>query len=257
MVLSSLMASENPEPAGVGTLSVDSVSFRYGDKSALDDITFSLFPGETAFLLGPNGAGKSTLFSLISGLFQPHSGNLTVAGDTAGSPAALSRLGIVFQSATLDPDLSIEDNLHYYASLQGISRREANDRIKKSVAPFELQDRLRDKVRTLNGGHRRRVDIVRALLHEPQLLLLDEPTVGLDIPTRTALTERLHSIANTSGCAVLWATHLADEIHDSSRVVLLHQGRICGDADAQSLMQEHKADSIAGLMDAAMGAEAS
>jgi len=244
------MASHHPEPAAGSTLSVDSVSFNYGSRIALNSVSFSLSAGETAFVLGPNGAGKSTLFSLISGLFRANTGSISIDGALAGSPAALSQLGIVFQSETLDPDLSIRDNLHYYAALHGIPKKEATERIHTALKPFELESRLSEKVRTLNGGHRRRVDIARALLHKPRLLLLDEPTVGLDIPTRTALTERLHSIAKNTQCAVLWATHLADEVHADNRVILLHEGSVRGDDSATHLMNQFGSDSVETMMSA-------
>ncbi len=246
------MTQQPQEPDAVNTLSVDSVSFSFGVKAALNQVTFSVQPGETVFLLGPNGAGKSTLFSLISGLYKPTSGTVSVSDANAGTPKALSQLGIVFQSDTLDPDLSIADNLHYYAALHGLSTKIAHERIAACIAPFELSERLKEKVRTLNGGHRRRVDIARALMHQPRLLLLDEPTVGLDIPTRSALTQRLQSLASTLNCAVLWATHLADEVRDSDRIVLLHEGSIHGDANATKLMQSFQSRSVEEMMNAVM-----
>lgn len=245
-----MAGSLTQELTPINTLNVDSVSFRYGERIALESVNLRVNAGEKVFLLGPNGAGKSTLFSLISGLFKPQSGSISVTNNRAGSPAALSHLGIVFQSDTLDPDLSIADNLHYYAALHGMAPDEADVRIMAALEPFELATRLKEKIRTLNGGHQRRVDIARALMHEPKLLLLDEPTVGLDIPTRSALTERLHALASSLNCAVLWATHLADEVHGSDRVVMLHQGQVRGDGVANALMEQHRTNSIAGLMEA-------
>ncbi len=229
-------------------LEVESVGFSYGTKVALADISFRISAGETAFLLGPNGAGKSTLFSLICGLFQPQTGSVTVESHTATKPSALARLGIVFQSDTLDPDLSIADNLAYYAALHGFSSKDTNQRIQTVLQPMELADRKQEKVRTLNGGHRRRVDIARALMHNPRLLLLDEPTVGLDVPTRHALTQRLRSLAATQQCAVLWATHLVDEVTDDDRVLLMHQSQLHGDDIASALMSSHNVSSLSELM---------
>ena len=174
-------------------LDLQSLGFHYGPKEALKNVSLRIDPGETVILLGPNGAGKTTLFSLICGLFAPDSGSILIDGKSRLKQAdALAPLGIVFQSQTLDLDLSVEQNLLYYCSLHGISRPDAKLRICEGLDRMDMGTRKHDKVRTLNGGHTRRVEIVRATLHAPSILLLDEPTVGLDIPTRRELIQYIH-----------------------------------------------------------------
>lgn len=220
------------------TLEVDGIDWVYGDRTALDDVSFSIKPGETVMLLGPNGAGKTTLFSLICGLFAPRTGSIRIMGrDVARGSGALAPLGIVFQHPALDLDLTVGQNLRYFCSLHGIDPTEAATRIDDELSRLDLADRINDKVRSLNGGHRRRVEIARAALHRPGLLLLDEPTVGLDIPTRRALVDDLRTRPNRDGVSILWATHLIDEIEGADRVVVLHKGRIVADASPQKLLE--------------------
>lgn len=214
-------------------LEVKNLSFAYGQKPALDEVNFTIAHDETVMLLGPNGAGKSTLFSLISGLFISAAGDIFLDNISIRNSAALKVLGIVFQAQTLDLDLSIRQNLIYAASLHGISEKATMLHIQQQLENLDLSDRLDHKIRTLNGGHRRRAEIVRAGLHRPKLLLLDEPTVGLDIPTRSALVKTLHQ----QKCAVLWATHLIDEIAETDRVIVMHEGRILADGTPASLMK--------------------
>lgn len=230
-------------------LSVQQLGFDYGRKQALHDVSFSLAPAERVMLLGANGAGKSTLFSLICGLFAADAGHIAIQGrKLLQGPAALAPLGIVFQSQTLDLDLTVEQNLSYFCALHGIDRRLARQRIEQALQRLDMLDRRADRVRTLNGGHRRRVEIARATLHEPSILLLDEPTVGLDIPTRMELINYLRELPATLGCAVLWATHLVDEIDEQDRVLLLHQGQVKGDASARELCQREQLDDLTELM---------
>ena len=209
-------------------LSVTSVSYRYGAKQALEDVSFDVAPGRFAALLGPNGAGKSTLFSLLTRLFTTRDGRIEVAGfDMARKPRqALQKMGVVFQSPTLDLDLTIRQNLNYFAALHGLAGRDARRRIDAALERLQIRERADEKARSLNGGHRRRTEIARALVHRPSVLLLDEPTVGLDAAARQSITEHVHRLCAEENLTVLWATHLTDEVFDSDDLVVLHRGRI-------------------------------
>src|SRR5277367_4836917 len=173
----------------VPALLLDHVVQTYGPVRAVDGVSFTAHPGEFIALLGPNGAGKSTLFQLLSGLFVPDSGRIEVMGhDMTRKPVpALARLGIVFQQPTLDLELSVTSNLLFHAGLHGIPRGVAKARIEKELMRLGLSDRANDKTATLSGGNRRRVELARALLHEPRVLLMDEATVGLDPASRSDL----------------------------------------------------------------------
>ena len=227
-------------------LTVEDLRHSYGERVALDGVSFSLSPGELAVLLGPNGAGKTTLFSLITRLYDRQSGRIEIFGaDLAREPsAALRRIGAVFQQRTLDLDLSVRQNLRYAAALQGLSRAEADERIQAEIGRAGLTERANERVRKLSGGEARRVEIARALLHRPQLLLCDEATVGLDIPGRQAILERVRALAQEEGVAILWATHLIDEVRPRDRVILLHQGRSLADGPAEEVAAKAGASSI-------------
>ena len=239
-------------------LAVEGLTFHYGPRKALDNVSFGIDAGRTTILLGPNGAGKSTLFSLISGLFAPQAGRIAIAGRDLqrSGAAALAPLGIVFQAQTLDLDLTVRQNLRYFCALRGIARVEADRRIAAELERFAMADRLDDKVRALNGGHRRRVEIARALLHRPRILLLDEPTVGLDIPTRRDLIAHLHARSREDGIALLWATHLIDEVEAGDRVIVLHRGQVRADGAPQDLVAQTGAGDLAQAFDRLTGAEA-
>ena len=152
--------------------------------------------------------------------------------------------GVVFQQPTLDLDLSLEQNLFYHCALHGLSRREAAQRIAAEVGRVGLDDRRRDKVRLLSGGQRRRIEIARALLHRPRMLLLDEPTVGLDIASRQFMLDRVRHLCREEGLAALWATHLIDEAGDDTRVIILHKGEVRADGGAAELIGETRAPSL-------------
>ncbi len=224
------------------------VTFAYGARQALNEVSLRIDPGETVILLGPNGAGKTTLFSIICGLFVPTAGYVGVAGMDLRDrrTAALGALGIVFQQQTLDLDLSVRQNLSYYCRLRGIPKAEATRRIAAELERLKMAERIDERVRDLNGGHRRRVEIARAMLDRPRILLLDEPTVGLDIPTRRELIAYLHARGAEDGTAVLWATHLIDEVAETDRVVVLHKGRIAASGTPAQLRDETGAASLDG-----------
>jgi ABC-2 type transport system ATP-binding protein len=209
-------------------LSIAGVSHCYGARRALTDIDFTVESANFTALLGLNGAGKSTLFSLVTRLFGIQTGHIRIFGHDIGqSPGeALRLLGVVFQPRTLDLDLSVMQNLLYHAALHGIVRGEARQRGGEVLARIELDDRAGSKVRDLSGGQMRRLEIARALLHRPRLLLLDEETVGLDVKARADILNHVRRLVAEQGIGVLWATHLLDEIDSNDDLVVLHQGRI-------------------------------
>src|SRR5216683_7666786 len=209
-------------------VAIDGVSHCYGARQALDDVTFSVMPATFAVVLGLNGAGKSTLFSLITRLYAVQRGQIRIFGHDVGraSGAALRTVGVVFQSRTLDLDLSVTQNLIYHAALHGIGKHEGRARAADVLRRIALDDRAHDKVRNLSGGQMRRVEIARALLHRPRLLVLDEPTVGLDIKSRADILGYVRRLVLEDGASVLWATHLIDEVADDDDVIVLHQGRV-------------------------------
>lgn len=227
-------------------LRVKNLSFRYGARVALDDVNLSIDPGAFAALLGPNGAGKSTLFGLLTRLFTTENGTISIAGhDLSRDPrAALGAMGVVFQQPTLDLDLSVEQNLRYFAALHGISGRDAGVRIGAALDRLGMAERAREKVRALNGGHRRRTEIARALLHRPKILLLDEATVGLDAAARQSITAHVHDLCANDGMTVLWATHLTDEVYDTDRLFILHRGKILQDGITRDIAGDRDLKSV-------------
>jgi ABC-2 type transport system ATP-binding protein len=215
-------------PAAAPALAVEGVSHFYGRRQALANVSFSIAPATFTVLLGLNGAGKSTLFSLVTRLYGTQTGSIRIFGhDVAREPGeALRILGVVFQPRTLDLDLSVMQNLTYHAALHGIGKRAARQRAAEMLARIDLAGRTNDKVRDLSGGQMRRVEIARALLHRPRLLVLDEPTVGLDIHARADILAHVRALVAQEGVCVLWATHLVDEIAESDDLIVLHQGRV-------------------------------
>lgn len=219
-------------------LLLEQVVKTYGPVRALDGVSLVAEPGEFIALLGPNGAGKTTLFQLLSGLFVPDSGRIVVMGhDMSRDPVpALAQLGIVFQQPTLDLELSVNANLQFHAGLHGIPRAVARGRIARELARLGLAERANDKTAQLSGGNRRRVELARALLHEPRLLLMDEATVGLDPASRGDLIRLMLNMRAERNVAVLWATHLCDEVADADRVVVLHRGKVLADTTPAELV---------------------
>jgi len=221
-------SAPGPGAAVPPALSIGNVSHSYGPRRALIDINFNVAPASFTALLGLNGAGKSTLFSLVTRLFGIQTGRISIFGhDISRTPGeALRLLGVVFQPRTLDLDLSLTQNLLYHAALHGISRREARSRSAEVLGRIGLTERAGSKVRDLSGGQMRRLEIARALLHRPLLLLLDEATVGLDVKARADILDHVRQLVAEQGIGVLWATHLFDEIMPSDDLVVLHHGRM-------------------------------
>jgi ABC-2 type transport system ATP-binding protein len=225
---------------------VEGLGHRFGQRQALSEATFAIEPGEFTVLLGLNGAGKTTLFSLATRLYAQREGTIRIFGmDLQRRPLeCLQQMGVVFQQPTLDLDLTLEQNLFYHCALHGLSRREAARRIAVEVERVGLSERRRDKCRQLSGGQRRRVEIARALLHQPRLLLLDEPTVGLDISSRQFLLDHVRRLCREKGLAALWATHLIDEAADGARVIVLHKGKVRADGGTAAILGETRAPSL-------------
>jgi ABC-2 type transport system ATP-binding protein len=230
----------------VAALALNGVNFSYTKRQVLDDVSFTLQPGEFSVLLGINGAGKTTLFSLITRLFVSRGGSIDIYGYNLQNQTrkALAQLGVVFQQPTLDLDLSLMQNLRYHCALQGLSPGKLQPRMQAVLDEIELGDRADEKVRALSGGQRRRVELVRALLHQPRLLLADEPTVGLDIHSRQAILQQVRKRCREEGVGVLWATHLVDEVEPEDRLIILHAGKILANGSARQIMQESGTESV-------------
>jgi ABC-2 type transport system ATP-binding protein len=224
------------EPPAVA---IESVSHFYGARRALDDVSCSIAPSTFAVLLGLNGAGKSTLFSLIMRLYAIQRGRILVFGHDVGraSSEALRMVGVVFQPRTLDLDLSLIQNLMYHAALHGIGKKEARARADDVLARIALSDRAKDKVRSLSGGQMRRVEIARALLHRPRLLVLDEPTVGLDPVLRVDLWQQFTELAR-DGTTLLVSSHVMDEADHCGDLLLMREGQLVAHTTPTQLRED-------------------
>ncbi|GGD36276.1 ABC transporter ATP-binding protein [Aureimonas glaciei] len=234
------------EGRSVPALDISGVSHSYGERRALDDVSFTVPQGSFTALLGPNGAGKSTLFSLITRLYNTRAGEISILGHKLSQEPgeALRRLGVVFQARTLDLDLSIRQNLAYHAALHGLPGRVARARTEEILRGSDLMKRLGEKARNLSGGQLRRVEVVRAFMHSPELILFDEPTVGLDIGSRAEIVAEVRRLVRQEGVSVLWATHLIDEVEASDRVVVLHKGKVLAEGGVAAIVAEQDAGSI-------------
>jgi len=225
---------------------LDAVTVRYGQVTAVDRVTADSAPGLITALLGPNGAGKSSLLRVLSTIAPPSSGTARVFGhDTRAEPlAARTRLGLVFQERALDTDLTVEQNLRFHARLFGVPGDRAAKDIPELLERFGLADRRRDRVETLSGGLARRLEIARALLHRPGLLILDEPTNGLDPEARQAVWDDLVRLRAELGVTVLYATHYLDEAEPADQIIILSEGRVAGFGSPARLKSELRSSRI-------------
>jgi len=219
-------------------LEVEGLTRRFGDLVAVDGVSLHVDEGETYGLLGPNGAGKSTTISMIAGLIEPHGGSIRVGGDemTTGATALRSRIGLVPQDLAVYPDLTARENLRFFARLYGMSRADTATRIDEVLEIIALTDRADDRADTFSGGMRRRLNIGIGLLHRPQLLILDEPTVGVDPQSRNAILESVEHLS-TEGMAVLYTTHYMEEAERlCDRIGIIDHGQLMAEGTRRELV---------------------
>lgn len=230
-------------------LSVDKVTYSYKHIEALKGVSLDVAAGSFVALLGANGAGKTTLYSIITGLYRARSGTVNVQGHSLESETlnALAAIGVVFQKSTLDMDLTVLQNLSYAADLHGMPRKDARIKIDKAIELHNMQAYCNRKVTALSGGQKRRVELARALLHNPSLVLLDEPTVGLDSSSREDFVLHVKSLCQTQNTGVLWATHLMDEVDSTDSVYVLNKGSIIANGTAADLMIQYDQPNVTSL----------
>jgi ABC-2 type transport system ATP-binding protein len=209
-------------------IQVQNLTHRYGDRVALSKVSFEVREGEIFGLLGPNGGGKSTVFRILSTMMVPTEGRAVIAGhDVVRDSAGVRRdIGVVFQTQSLDKALTVEENLRAQGHLHGLSGATLRDRMGAAMERLGLKDRRTDLVDTLSGGLRRRVEIAKALLHRPKVLLMDEASTGLDPAARRDLSRHVENLRDNEGVTILLTTHILEEADRCDRLILLHQGNI-------------------------------
>ncbi len=231
-------------------LKINSLYYKYNKDLVLKDISFDIRKSSFFVLLGLNGAGKSTIFALITRLLSLQEGTISINGyDLKDYQNALKNIGIVFQEPTLDLDLTVKQNLYYYGSMQGLSFKQTMNSVDEEINKLELREKLDVTVRDLNGGHRRRVEILRALINDPKILLLDEATVGLDVKSRFDIINYIRDIIKKRELSVLWITHLFDELEDNDQVAIIKNGQIIENGIMSEIIKKHEKDSLSDLFD--------
>ena len=226
-------------------LEINNIDFSYGKKRVLNNISFSIKEGTFSVLLGLNGAGKSTIFSLITRLQNLVVGEISINNYSIKDYSkALKDIGIIFQEPTLDLDLTVKQNLYYYGSLKGLDFKETIKTIQDEIKKLELENHLDTQVRNLNGGHRRRVEILRALINKPKLLLLDEPTVGLDLKSRFDILAYVRELVKTKNISVLWITHLFDEVEENDDITIIKAGEIVDSGIVKEIVNKYKQENL-------------
>jgi ABC-2 type transport system ATP-binding protein len=228
-----------PRPDGANVLVVDGLVRRYGDLTAVDGVSFTIAPGETFGLLGPNGAGKTTTISMIAGLVPADAGTITVAGRSMGpnAIAVKGHIGLVPQDLAIYPELTARENLMFFGRLQGMRGKELTGRIDEVLHLIGLTDRQKDATKEFSGGMKRRLNIGIGLLHQPSLLILDEPTVGVDPQSRNAILESVEALS-VEGMAVLYTTHYMEEAERlCDRIAIIDSGRIQAEGTRDELIR--------------------
>ena len=227
-------------------IEIDHLNKSFGDIRAVNDLSFQVRPGELFAFLGVNGAGKSTTISILCGLLRQDSGAVRVCGaevDRAGG-ALSRRLGVVFQSSVLDQALTVRDNLSSRAALYGISGKALKERLNALSEMLDLKPLMNRTVGRLSGGQRRRIDIARALLHSPEILILDEPTTGLDPQTRKMIWDAVRSLREKENLTVFLTTHYMEEAADADYVVILDAGKIAAEGTPLQLKNAYTGDFV-------------
>lgn len=225
---------------------IQHLSKRFGEVQAVDDLSFSVKKGELFAFLGVNGAGKSTTISILCGQLKGDSGSVRIGGEEVSRHAdgVKRRLGVVFQSSALDSALNVRDNLKSRAALYGIAGREFENRLAELDALIGIKPLLKRPVGRLSGGQRRRADVARALIHRPDILILDEPTTGLDPQTRRAIWDAIAGLRRESGLTVLLTTHYMEEAADADHVLIIESGRIAAEGTPLELKNRYSGDFI-------------
>lgn len=230
--------SDSPSPAAA--VSVSGLTVRYGAQVAVEDLSLTVARGSAFALLGPNGAGKSTLMSVLATLRRPDAGRVEVAGhDVLRAPRQVRRaIGMVFQDPSLDDRLSAEENLDFHGRVYGMAPKARAEAVNRMLALVELEEWREAVVRSFSGGMKRRLEIARALMHGPQILFLDEPTVGLDAQTRAKIHDYLETERRDRGLTVFTTTHYIEEVEGVDRICIVDKGRVIADGPPAQLKAE-------------------
>jgi len=227
-------------------LAISDVSHRYGERVAVDSLSLEIGVGEIFVFLGPNGSGKTTLFRVLSTLIPLQEGEVTLLGHDLRSQmdAARQKMGVVFQAPSLDKKLTVAENLHHQGVLYGLPAEELNQRKTEMLAALGLTDRAKERAEKLSGGQRRRVELAKGMLHRPRLLLMDEPSTGLDPGARADLWKTLRQVREQDGVTIVMTTHLLEEAERADRIAIMHEGKLAALDTPAALQASVGGDSI-------------
>lgn len=231
----------------MNSIELNNLSKSFGDLKAVTDISFAIKRGELVAFLGPNGAGKSTTIKMLITILKPTSGRVTVNGYNVLTQQNQVRnsIGVVFQDVSVDDELTAFENMEYHAVLYNLPRRHRKQRIESMLDYLGLAQRQKDRVKSFSGGMKRRLEIARGLLHDPQVLFLDEPTLGLDVQTRTFLWKHVHKLNHEKNTTVFFTTHNIDEAEKTAeRIFIIDQGKIIASGTSKEIKASTQADSL-------------